>query len=96
MANVIITNSFNVNNLFVNNVNVGTKFDSYYTKTHIDTNYYDKYRLVNTFSNFYNITDIDNFLNAKIDSTYVLEMMYNEDGHNYFIAVDSTTSTTDA
>ena len=93
---ITIPYSLTVSNLFINNVNIGTKFDSYYTKTHIDINYYDKYWLVNTFSNFYTQIEVDNFIDAKIDSTYVLEMMYNEDGHNYFIAVDSTTSTTDA
>jgi len=67
------------------NANYQLKSDmiNYFTALQITDSYYDKWT-------------VDNYIDAKIDATYVLEMMYNEMGHQYFIAVDSTTSTTDA
>jgi hypothetical protein len=67
------------------NANYQLKSDmiNYFTALQITSNYYDK-------------GTVDNYINAKIDETYVLEMMYNELGHQYFIAVDPETSTTDA
>ena len=55
----------------------------YYTTAQITDKYYDK-------------PTIDNYIDATNHSTYVLEIMYTAGGHQYFIAVDPATSTTDA
>ena len=79
----------------------------YYTSSYINNNYFTMtgvtqilqsqyYNRNNIDQNFYTKSVVDDYIDAKIDSTYVLEMMYNEGGHNYFIATDSATSTTDA
>ena len=77
-----------------------TALANYYTKTVVDstfTNYFTKDQIINTtaLANYYTKTTVDSYIDAKIDATYVLEMMYNAGGHQYLIAVDPITNTTD-
>ena len=90
---------------FYQNIDLDQKFANYYTQSEMTTilnryqpiygmsSYFIKIAIVN---NYYDKATVDNYIDAKIDASYVLEMMYNELGHQYFIAVDPTTSTTDA
>ena len=80
--------------------------NNYYTIGYLSNNYYTRPDILNLLRGYFTaaqITDsyydrwtVDNYIDAKINASYVLEMMYNESGHQYFIAVDPTTSTTDA
>jgi hypothetical protein len=99
---------WNSNNLPYDTIN-GNLFGYYsttyidnniYTKSYIDNtlaNYFTKLQILSTtaLANYYTKTTIDSYIDAKIDATYVLEMMYNAGGHQYLIAIDPTTNTTD-
>ena len=73
---------------------------NYYTKTDIDNNYQSISGMSNYFTktaivnNYYDKATVNNYIDAKIDASYVLEMLYNEGGHNHLVAVDPTTNTT--
>ena len=59
----------------------------YFTKTQV-TN-------ITLLANYYTKTTVDSYIDAKIDSQIVYEMINNSGGHNYLIATDTSTSTTD-
>ena len=95
---------------YVTQAGITLLLSAYPTFGYVSANYYTQTQILNLISgfepvtsltkllndNYYTKSTVDNYIDAKIDASYVLEMMYNAGGHQYFIAVDPTTSTTDA
>jgi hypothetical protein len=67
---------------FYQNIDLDLIFANYFTAAQITSNYYEK-------------GTVDDYIDAKIDASYVLDMIYNEGGHNHLVAIDPTTDTTD-
>ena len=89
---------------FYQNIDLYLKFANYYTQSEMTpilnryepisgmSSYFTKIAIVN---NYYDKATVDNYIDAKIDASYVLDMIYNEGEHNHLVAIDSTTNTTD-